>query len=169
MRFPLCLAPTILALALVAGCKAPGAYPSLAPRAAEAIDPRIPIPANPSPGSVDPRIGAALAQAVARARAGRAAFDRLAQPAEALAAAAGPKQSEGWIAAVQALSALTAQHGVTTAAAADVDAIGAEEIDARQWLVPATQAAIAAAAAEIGAISTTQSGVLQRLGARLGV
>ena len=161
------LLPLIMAL-LVPACAAPAGYPSLAPRAAEAIDPRVSIASAPSPGTVDPRTASALAAAVAAARAGTTAFDRLAQAAEALAAAAGPRQSESWIAAQQALSALGAQHGLTTNAAANIDAIAAEKIDATRWLVPATQAAIEAAAAAVGAINDRQSATIDRLGARLG-
>ena len=168
MRLLIAIAPCFV-LTLVAGCAKPGNYPSLAPRAAEAIDPRVPIVADPSPGTVDPRVTLALAAAVARARGGRGEFDRLAGRAEALAGAAGAKQSESWVVAIQALSALTAQYGVTTSAAADVDAIAAERIDATRWLVPATQSAVGAAAGEVGAISAAQYAVLRRIGARLGV
>lgn len=161
-------APIITAIMLLAGCAAPSGYPSLARRSAEAIDPRVPVVANPSPGTVDPAIAAGLARAVASARGGTAAFNALARRAEALAAAAGPRQSESWVVAQQALSALGAQHGVTTSAAADIDALAAERIDAARWLVPATQAAIAAAAAEVGAISDAQRAILVRLTARLG-
>lgn len=164
MRILLPLAVILLGSA----CAAPRGFPSLAPRAAEAIDPRVPILADPSPGSVDPAMRAALAEAVARARAGRSQFDALAQRATALAAAAGPRQSESWVVAQQALSALGAQHGVTTAALADIDALAAERIDKERWLVPATRAAIEAAAAEVGAINNAQRATIQRLGARLG-
>ena len=159
----------LLALTLAtAACAAPGNYPSLAPRAAEAIDPRVPIDATPAPGTLDPRTAAALAEAVAAAQGGIAAFDRLARQAEALAAAAGARQSEGWIAAQQALSALGAQHGVTTTAAANIDAIAADKIDETRWLVPATRAAIEAAAGEVGAINDRQRARIDRIGARLG-
>ena len=158
-----------LALILAASaCAAPRGFPSLAPRVAEAIDPRVPILAKPSPGSVDPAIRVALAGAVARARGGQGAFDALARRAIALAAAAGPRHSESWVVAQQALSALSAQHGVTTGAAADIDALAAERIDQARWLVPATRAAIEAAAAEVGAINDAQSATIERLGARLG-
>jgi hypothetical protein len=111
---------------------------------------------------------ARLASAVAQARGGTAEFNRLASRAEALAAAAGSPRSESWVVAQQALSALGAQHGVTTDAAADIDAVAADRIDATRWLVPATQAAIEAAAAEVGAINDAQRATIARLGARLG-
>ena len=158
-----------LLVLLSAGCSAPTGYPSLAPRAAEAIDPRVPIASNPSPGTVDPAIATALRDAVGAARGGTGAFDALARRAEALAAAAGPRQSESWVVAQQALSALSAQHGVTTNAAANIDAIAAARIDATRWLVPATQAAIEAAAAEVGTINAAQTALIARLSARLGI
>ncbi len=162
---------TILMLVLtfaVAACSAPGNYPSLAPRATEGIDPRLPIDAAPSPGTLDARTSAALRDAVSAARSGVAEFNRLASAAEPLVAAAGARQSESWIAAQQALSILGAQHGVTTTAAANIDAIAAEKIDATRWLVPATRTAIEAAAAEVAAINDAQSATIDRLGARLG-
>ncbi len=161
---------TILLLVLtfaLAACAAPGIYPSLAPRATEGIDPRVPIDVAPAPGTIDPSIATALAEAIAAARSGTAGFDRLARIAEGLAAAAGARQTESWIAAQQALSALGAHHGVTTNAAANIDAIAAEKIDETRWLVPATRAAIEAAAAEVGAINDAQRGVIDRLGAQL--
>ena len=163
---------TILLLALTFGtaaCSAPRNYPSLAPRTAEGIDPRVPIDAAPSPGTLDTRTAAALSEAVSAARRGVAEFNRLARVAEGLAAAAGPRQSESWIAAQQALSALGAQHGVTTNAAATIDEIAAAGIDQTRWLSPATQSAIEAAAAEVGAINDAQSALLDRLGKGLGV
>ena len=161
----------LLPIALIllgSACAAPRGFPSLAPRAAEAIDPRVPIASEPSPGSVDAATRTALDEAVARARAGQPAFDALARRATALAAAAGPRQSESWVVAQQALSALGAQHGVTTAAAADIDALAADRIDQARWLVPAARAAIEAAAAEVGAINDSQRATIARLGARLG-
>jgi len=160
----------ILSIALVlisAACAAPRGYPSLQPRGAEAIDPRVPIIATPSPGTVDPRIAAALAEAVAAARGGIAEFQRLSETAEARSAGAGPARSESWVAAQQALSVLVAQHGVTTRAAADIDAMAAERIDETRWLVPATRAAIEDAAAEVQSINAAQTATIERIAARL--
>jgi len=154
-------------LLMTAACAAPRGYPSLAPRAAEAIDPRVPIAAAPSPGTVDPRIAAALGQAVAAARGGIDEFERLSRAADARSLGAGPARSERWVAAQQALSALVAQHGVITRAAADIDAIAADRIDATRWLVPATRAAIEQAAAEVGAINAAQTATIDRIAARL--
>lgn len=157
------LAPIVLAACVKPG----GEYPSLAPRAAEAIDPRLPLPSEPSPGPLDAALAARLAAAVGEARGGVAAFDRLAAIAERAAAAAGPSQGDGWIAAQQALSALVAQHGVTTRAAGDIDAIAATRIDQARWISPTNRSAIETAAAEVGAINERQAATIARLGDRL--
>ena len=160
---------SLFPIAFVAACMAPASNPpSLAPRAAEAIDPRLPIDPDPSPGTLDPALAARLADAVARARAGIPEYERLAVDAEALAASAGAPQSESWVVAQQALSALVAQHGVTTRAASDIDALAATRIDETRWLAPANRAAIEAAAAEVAAISQGQAATIERLSARLG-
>lgn len=157
-----------LLVVMCAGCSTPQDVPSLAPRAAEAIDPRVPIASDPSPGSVDPAISAALAEQLAAARGAVGAFDSLARRAETLAAVAGSRQSESWIAAQQALSALGAQHGITTSAAANIDAIASARIARTRWINPATREAIEAAAREVGVINERQTAILSRLGGRLG-
>src|SRR6185312_3593513 len=82
--------------------------PSLQPRAAEAIDPRVPVtrPMNERP--VSPALASRLAALVAQARSGEAAFDGPASEAERLAASAGAPQSDGWIEAQEALTAAIA-------------------------------------------------------------
>ena len=157
----------LLPIALAACVKPGGEYPSLAPRPAEAIDPRLPLPIEPSPGPLDAALAGRLAAAVGEARGGVTAFDRLAAVAERSASVAGASQSEGWIVAQQALSALVAQHGVTTRAAGDIDAIAATRIDQAHWIAPANRAAIEAAAAEVGAINERQAATIARLGDRL--
>src|SRR4029079_8923653 len=95
-----------LTLAVLTACSAPGGpYPSLQPRAAEAIDPRVPVvrPINNRP--VTASLAAQLSALVEQARSGSGAFDAAASEAERLAAGAGPPQSEGWIAAQEALTA----------------------------------------------------------------
>ena len=159
----------LLPLTLIAACSTPTVdAPSLATRAGEAIDPRLPINPDPSPGMLDPALAARLTHAVNEARAGVGTFNRLAAEAERLTAAAGAVQSESWIVAQQALSAVVAQHGVTMRAAADVDALAGTRIDANRWLVPADRAAIEAAAAEVAAINDPQTALIARLSARLG-
>src|SRR5436190_13697547 len=114
--------PLLILIAAVGACAAPGGpYPSLQPRAAEAIDPRVPVerPMNNRP--VTPALASRLAELVAQARSGDAAFEPAADQAEHLAAAAGAPQSEGWVAAQQALSVAAAARGPTGAALGDID------------------------------------------------
>jgi hypothetical protein len=162
-RFALCLP-----LMLAAACSAPGVYPSLAARGTEAIDPRLPIDPAPSPGPLDPSLAERLRVTVSAASGGVAQFNRLAAMAERAAGAAGPRQSESWIVAQQALSALVAQHGVTSRAAGDIDALAGERIEAARWIAPANRAAIEDAAATVAAIDDAQSAIIARLGDRLG-
>jgi hypothetical protein len=168
MRFALPIIATLTLAALATACARVGSYPSLAPRAGEAVDPRVPIVADPAPGEVNAGVASSLAAAVAKARAGRGEFDALARRAQSLAAVAGPRPSESWVVAQQALSALSATHGATTGAAATIDALAADRIAATRWINPATRAAIEAAAAEVGAINAQQAAILKQLGARLG-
>jgi hypothetical protein len=94
---------------VLAACNTPQTgEPSLAPRAAETIDPRVPIPSEVIAGPVDPALASRIAQLMADVRSGDAAFQAAAQQAERLASAAGPAQSESWIEAQQAISALVA-------------------------------------------------------------
>src|SRR5207253_10341101 len=101
--------PALLSIFALSACAAPGGpYPSLQPRAAEAIDPRVPVvrPINDRP--VTPALASRLSTLVDDAASGDAMFDRAASEAERLAAAAGAPQSEGWIAAEEALTAAIA-------------------------------------------------------------
>ncbi len=158
------LVPLVTA-SLAAACSAPqaGPQPSLAPRAAEAIDPRLPIPSDVQPTTVDPSLAGQLAGLVGEARSGVAAFDARQATAERLAPAAGAMASESWVAAEQALSLLVEQYGVTTRAAANIDELSSSRIQGQRWIRPADQQAIASAAAEVGAISGRQAEAIDRL------
>jgi hypothetical protein len=156
------LAP--LALLLIAGCSVTSSpEPSLAPRAAEAIDPRIPIPDSPPPGTVDPALAARLQELVATARANVSPFEAREAEASRLAGQAGPMASESWVAAQQALSRLVEQNGVTTQAAADIDGLAAGRLERQRWIAPAEREAIAAAVAEVGSISDRQAAAIARI------
>ena len=122
-----------------------GPPPSLAPRAAEAIDPRVPVvrPMNDRP--VDAALARRLAELVSQARSGDSAFRGQAATAERLAAAAGPRQSESWIAAQEALSAAIEARAPTATALGDIDALGADKLQAQGGLAPADLAAIRSA------------------------
>jgi hypothetical protein len=153
----------------IAACSTPsGPVPSLAPRPAEAIDPRVPIPSNPSPGTVDPALAKRLAELLGQVRAGDQAFIAAASEAERLVAVAGSPDSESWIAAQQALSGLVGARGPTTRALSDIDAIASEGLQTVGWISPANQAAIEAAASQAIAIDQRQAALIESLQARLG-
>jgi hypothetical protein len=153
MRRPLIL----LVLALSACSSAGGPYPSLQPRAAEAIDPRLqPVrPINDRP--VKPALAAQIAELVEQARGGETAFAPAAAEAERLASAAGAAQSESWIAAQQALSAAIAARRPTAVALSDIDALGATALQTQGGIAPNDLKAIQDGAAEVAAIAQRQA------------
>lgn len=161
------LRATLLPL-LLSACVAPQmAEPSLAPRAAEAIDPRVPIPGEVVSGPADPALASRIAALMAEVRAGDAAFSAVAQNAQALAAAAGPAESESWIVAQETLSALVAARGSVTRAIADLDALAATRIAATGGILPGDLDALQSATAEASAIGQREVEVIDRLQARL--
>ena len=86
MRSPRLILPVLV----LSACASPGGpYPSLQPRAAETIDPRVPVerPINDRP--VTPALAARLSELVVQAHAGEAAFAPAVSEAERLAASAG--------------------------------------------------------------------------------
>jgi hypothetical protein len=154
-----------IAIAALSACSSPsaGPEPSLAQRPAEAIDPRIPIPGEIPAGPADAALLGELDALVSQARAGVGPFQSLEVTASRLAAVAGPVSSESWVSAQQALSRLVEQYGVTTRAAADIDALAAQRLKERRWIGAADQRAIASASTEIGAIDDTQSAAIARI------
>jgi hypothetical protein len=167
MRAPICLT---LLLALPAACSAPGGpYPSLQPRAAETIDPRVPIerPINDRPAS--PALAAQLGALIDQARAGTGAFDEAADQAEAAAANAGEPHGEGWIAAQEALSGAVAADEPAAKALADVDGLAARALQAQGGIAPNDLAAIQSAAATISSIARRQAARIDAIQRRLGL
>ena len=142
--------------------------PSLAPRAAEGIDPRVPIPSDAPSGPLSPALVSRLSALLADARSGDAAFQSAASEAERLAAVAGDPQSESWVLAQQALSVAVAARAPVTKALGDIDAIGSTQLAARGGIAPGDQAAIAAASASVGEIDRRESALIDRLQRRLG-
>ena len=140
-----------------------GPEPSLAPRAAEAIDPRVPIPNMVPSGPVDPALAQRIDALLAEARGGEPAFAALEAEAARIAASAGPVSSEGWVAAQQSLSRLVEQFGVTTRVAADIDALASARLNANGWISPGDQEAIAAASAAVAEISEPQAASITRI------
>jgi hypothetical protein len=157
-----------LVLVLTAGCStAPIREPSLAPRAAESIDPRLPVPEAVPSGAVDAELAQRLGQLVGSVKAAVPQFQAQEATATRLASAAGPMASESWIAAQQALSRLVEQYGVTTRAAADIDALAANRLEGQHWIRPADRQAITAAAEEVGVINSGQAAAIERLTGQL--
>jgi hypothetical protein len=161
----------IASLGLVTACSTPpeGPTPSLAPRAAEAIDPRIPIPSEVPVGPADASLAAHLSALVDQAQAGDAAFRGVVGNAERLAAAAGKQQSETWIAAQQALSAAQAARAPTTHALGDIDALAANALETKGGIPAGNLAAIQKAAATVSALDRNQSDRIDAIEKRLGL
>src|SRR6185369_3857665 len=160
----------VLILIALGACSSPGGpYPSLRPRAAEAIEPRVPVtkPMNSRP--VAPALASRLAALVDGARNGEPAFDSAASQAEQLAGNAGSPQSESWIAAQQALTAAIAARESTTRAIGDIDGLGASMLQTQGGLAPNDLAAINRAGAEVGAIDQRQAERIRAIQRRLGL
>lgn len=159
----------LLSILAVSACSAPGGpYPSLRPRAAEAIDPRVPIvrPVNDRP--VAATLADRLSALVAAARDGDLAFDGAASQAERLAANAGAPQSEAWIAAEEALTAAIAARKPTATALGDIDALAASALQTNGGIAPNDLAAIKSTQSEIEALDARQSARIDAVQKQLG-
>ena len=154
---------------LTAACAAArNGAPSLAPRAAEAIDPRVPVTSSSPAIPADAALTGRLAELVARARQGDAAFETAAAEADRLAAGAGSPETESWVVAQQALSVAVAAREQTARAMADIDALAATRLAERGGIGPADLAAIKAAAGDVAALDQRQAERVERIQARLG-
>ena len=159
---------TLLLVLALAGCAGPGAdIPSLAPRAAEAIDPRVPIPNMIVSTDVSLGLLQQLEALVSEAMAGDQAFRAAATDAERLAAAAGAPQTESWVVAQQALSAAVAARAPVTRALGEIDALAAGRIKQLGGISTADLHAINAAAAKVAEIDEREAALIERLQARL--
>jgi len=161
-------AAILLPLLLAACGTTRNGEPSLAPRAAEAIDPRVPIPSDVIAGPAEPALAARIAELLAEVRSGDGAFQVAALDAERLSAAAGPAQSESWIEAQQAISAAVAARAPVSRAIADLDELAATRLATSGGMLPGDLAAIQAAAAEAAAIGEREAAAIDRMQARLG-
>jgi hypothetical protein len=160
---------SLIALVGLGACTtAGGPYPSLQPRAAEAIEPRL-EPARPiNDRPVSALLAAQLASLVEQARNGDGAFAAAIAQAEGLAAGAGAPQSESWIVAQQALSGAIAARRPTAMALADIDALTANALRTQGGIAPNDLAAMQEAAAQISAIARAQTNRIDALQQRLG-
>ena len=159
----------VLSALSLGACSSPGGpFPSLQPRAVEAVDPRLPVEAPVNSRPVDPGLASRLAALVAQAQSGDAAFAPLASRAEALAAGIAGPNGEAWVSAQEALSAAVAARAPTARALGEADALAAEALARQGGIAPSDFAAIRDAAAEIAAIDARQAGRVDAIQRRLG-
>lgn len=156
----------LLAVACAACASMPDG-PSLAPRAAEAVDPRLPVPDRSAELPGDQQFAASVTRLRDAARAAAARAEPSLAAASAAAAAAGARESESWIAAQQALSAAVAERAAFTRAVADLDALVAARVRSGGRFVVQDLAVAEAASAELAVIDRRQSAEIARLEARL--
>ena len=141
--------------------------PSLAPRAAETIDPRVPVPDPELPTTADAQLTERLRALVAQAVSGDEAFRAAISDARRLAEAAGPAESESWILAQQALSKSIAAREPVTRAVGEIDALGARSVVTHGGIGAANLKAIESAAAQVSAIDEREAAVLTAVQAML--
>ena len=158
--------PLACAALAASGCAAPGNYPSLAPRPAEAVyaagDPeRVPVPAPD-----DPDLAGRVAAFVAAGRAGEASFEQAVARARPLAERAGMAGSDSWVEAQQAVSRAEAARAPTIRALADLDVFAVARA-AQSRLSPADMESLAAGTAALQALADRQQAQLDLLQAML--
>jgi hypothetical protein len=158
----------LVSAAILSGCSGPGAEaPSLAPRPAEAIDPRVPVPDPVLRSTPDPQLVDHLGALLAAARAGDSAFQPAAETASRLASAAGAAESESWVLAQQALSVAIAARAPVARAAGDVDSLAARRVKEFGGIGAADLRAIQAASQEIGDIDRSEAARVSEIQAQL--
>jgi hypothetical protein len=161
--------PIIVAASLIAGCSSANAdYELLLPRATERIDPRLPVgqPVNDRPAT--PALVQRLESLVAQARSGEAGFGAAIAAARVAAQSAGPRESESWIVAQEALSAAVKAREPAATALGAIDSLGAEMLMTQGGLAPADLDAVQRAAETVGAIDRRQAEAIDEIQARLG-
>jgi hypothetical protein len=154
--------PGCALLLLVAGCAPVREAPSLEPRAAEAIDPRLPVIDRSEALAADPAFAAELGAVRQRALAAA----RAAEPAIASATRAAMAAETSCCAAIQlSLSrdpADPAARAPFTAALGDLDRTIALRVRSRGRLVPQDLAAADGVIAEVAALDRAQASALAR-------
>ena len=118
---------------------------------------------------VSATLAANLAALTSQAQSGNEAFDSAASEAERLAATAGRPQSEGWIAAQQALSAAIAARRQTATALGDIDALAATALQTQRGIAPNDFAAIKNAQGIVGSLDRRQAERIDAIQKRLGI
>jgi hypothetical protein len=118
---------------------------------------------------VSAALAARLSALVDQAQSGNATFEAAASRAERLAASAGAPQSEGWIAAQEAVTAAIAAREGTAAALGDIDALAATALQTQGGIAPNDLSAIKRAQSEVAALDERQSSRVKALQRRLGL
>jgi hypothetical protein len=118
---------------------------------------------------VSAALAARLSALVDQAQSGNATFEAAASRAERLAASAGAPQSEGWIAAQEAVTAAIAAREGTAAALGDIDALAATALQTQGGIAPNDLSAIKRAQSEVAALDERQSSQVKALQRRLGL
>lgn len=154
-----------LPVLLLAGCQTPEIQgePSLATRAAESIDPRLPVDVVVDARAVDPALAARLAALMAEAREASTAFMAAEPIARAKATASGPRESESWIAAQSALAELERTRAPFTRALGDLDTLRATATLSGYQASAADLAALEAASVELNALAERQAEALDAI------
>ena len=169
MRSLLNSLPALLALGLLGACsKSALNPPSLAPRAAEKIDPRIPVEHPIVKRGANLTLAAKLATLLNEAESGDTAFRAALGPAQKTVSAAGTARSESWITAQQQLSALESARAPTTRAAAAIDALAGDAVKADNGIDTDELSAIQRASQYADAMAARQAGEIAAMAARLG-
>ncbi|WP_309610800.1 hypothetical protein [Sphingomonas sp.] len=169
MRSLLNSLPALLALGLLGACsKSALNPPSLAPRAAEKIDPRIPVEHPIVKRGANLTLAAKLAALLNEAESGDTAFRAALGPAQKAVSAAGTARSESWITAQQQLSALESARAPTTRAAAAIDALAGDAVKADNGIDTDELSAIQRASQYADAMAARQAGEIAAMAARLG-
>jgi hypothetical protein len=159
----------LLPVSALAACATPaGDYPTLAPRAAEGIDPRIPVEKPVIVNEPSATLRAQLANLISEAQAGDAAFNDAASAAERAASGSGGPGSESWVQGQQALSAAQAARVRTTRALGDIDAIAAASLQNTGGMQAGDLIAVQETAAAVAEIDRRQAERLKALQSRLG-
>ncbi len=167
MARPLPFPPLLLAgLATLAGCAAPGPYPSLAPRPIEKAlgEPGVPPTVAPLPD--DPAVAVRVSAFLDDARAGDRAFRAALPAAEQAVKKAGAVGSDSWIEAQQAVSRAETAEMQTTRALADLDRYSVDQANAKA-LSAGDLARLQAATAEVQRLAEAQHAEIVRLQAAL--
>lgn len=152
---------------LAAACAPLPEGPSLSPRAAEKIDPRLPVADRSDALPGDPQFASALAALRGRALAAAADVEPALRAAESAVQVAGAPGSESWIAAQQLVSAAVAQRAPFTRALGDLDTLVAERIRTGARLVPSDLQLAEAVGQELAAVDRRQASTIDSFQRRL--